>query len=303
MTEIAQHDPAPVRAATNVAAAAQLACLLEASAQKPGNVAPLRHFVDARYEDFLASAVAIGPALQEAGSRPLGETIRDAVQATRLWTASNTNLGIVLLLAPLARAACLAGNLRESLRGVLESTTVNDARDAYAAIRAAGPGGLGRAGAQDVFEEPTVTLLEAMRLAADRDGIAREYVTTYEITFDVGVRALETARADGLEWDDAVVETYLALLARAPDTHVIRRAGAAVAAKISRRAREVIDLGGVRSAEGRRALEQFDAGLRAPGNPANPGTTADVTAAAIFIVLIEGGFSPRGRGEGHGAPR
>ena len=95
------------RAAADVAAAAQLACLLEASAPKPGNVSPGRHFADARYEDFLASAAAIGVPLAGAGTRPVGATVRLAVEATARWTRSNTNLGIVLLLAPLARAALL----------------------------------------------------------------------------------------------------------------------------------------------------------------------------------------------------
>src|SRR3954454_12501969 len=85
--------------------AVQLACLLEVSAPKPGNVSPGRHFPDARYEDFLASAVAIGDPLSMAGTRPLGTTVRLAIEATARWTRSNTNLGIVLLLAPLARAA------------------------------------------------------------------------------------------------------------------------------------------------------------------------------------------------------
>src|SRR5688500_15073254 len=95
----------------DIAAAVQLACLLEVSAPKPGNVSPGRHFADTRYEDFLASAVAIGAPLGGAGSRPLGATIRLAVAATARWTRSNTNLGIVLLLAPLARAADTPGVL------------------------------------------------------------------------------------------------------------------------------------------------------------------------------------------------
>ena len=127
-----------------MAAAGQLACLLEVSAPKPGNVSPGRHFHDTRYEDFLASAVAIGPALAAAGSRPLGATIHAAIDATARWTRSNTNLGIVLLLAPLARAAHREGaSLRDGLRGVLAETTVADAAEDYAAIRRARPGGLG----------------------------------------------------------------------------------------------------------------------------------------------------------------
>ena len=312
--------PSPSRsvpAAADVTAAAQLACLLEASAPKPGNVSPGRHFADFRYEDLLASAAAIGGPLAGAATRPVGATVRLAVEATARWTRSNTNLGIVLLLAPLARAALLESartdsdpqsavrnprpdgssnglsrmGLRGALGAVLESTTVDDARDVYAAIRSAAPGGLGRAEAQDVADEPTMTLLEVMRLAADRDGIAREYATAFEATFGTGAPALDRARRDGLSWDDAVVETFLTLLAAAPDTHVARRSGTTVAAEVSQQARAVLAEGGVRSAAGRQAIDEMDLRLRDARNVANPGTTADLTAAAIFVVLLGGGWS------------
>jgi triphosphoribosyl-dephospho-CoA synthase len=274
-----------------VAVAAQLACLLEASAPKPGNVSPGRHFADTRYEDFLASAAAIGQPLAGAGTRPVGSTVRLAIEATARWTRSNTNLGIVLLLAPIARAALVEAadrDLRSVLGGVLDATTVDDARDVYAAIRRAAPGGLGRAETQDVADEPSLPLVDVMRLAATRDGIAREYGSTFEITFETGVPALERARRDGLPWDDAVVETFLTLLAAVPDTHVARRAGEEIAADVSRRARDVLDAGGVRSEAGRRAIEIMDRALRDGGHSKNPGTTADLTAAAIFVALLGG---------------
>jgi triphosphoribosyl-dephospho-CoA synthase len=292
-------------AATDVAAAAQLACLLEASAPKPGNVSPGRHFADARYEDFLASAIAIGVPLAGAATRPIGATVRLAVEATARWTRSNTNLGIILLLAPLARAALLESpvdrptpgaqrrtRLRGALGRVLEETSVDDAREAYAAIRRAAPGGLGRAETQDVADDPTMTLLDVMRLAAQRDGIAREYATAFEVTFETAAPALGSARGDGLSWDDAIVETYLTVLAAAPDTHVARRSGAAVAAEVSRRARTALAAGGVRSAAGQRAIDEMDLALRDARNTANPGTSADLTAAAIFVVLLGGGWLP-----------
>jgi triphosphoribosyl-dephospho-CoA synthase len=288
----------------DVAACAQLACLLEASAPKPGNVCPGRHFKNLRYEDFLASAVAIAGPIGEAGSRPLGRTIRLAIEATARWTRTNSNLGIVLLLAPLAKGGSdpsttrLRGQtpergvstLRDELRKLLDATTVDDARDVYAAIRLAAPGGLGRAESQDVADEPDATLLEAMRLAAHRDGIAREYATGFETTFTVGVPALARARADGLAWDDAVVETFLTLLAARPDTHIARRGGDALAADVTRRTAGVVQAGGVRTADGRRALDELDRSLRDDDNLGNPGTTADLTAAAIFVVLLEGGW-------------
>ena len=274
-----------------VAAAGQLACLLEVSAPKPGNVSPGRHFHDTRYEDFLASAVAIGPALAAAGENPLGTTIRRAVEATLRWTRSNTNLGIVLLLAPLARAALREGaGLRERLRTVLAETTVTDAGEVYAAIRRARPGGLGEAKAEDVAGAPTVSLRDAMSLAADRDTIAREYVTDFALTFETGVPAVLAARREGLAWSDTVVEAYLALLDATPDTHIARKLGAAEAAAISLQAREVRAAGGTRSPEGRRALGLLDAELRDERNRRNPGTTADLTCAALFVVILEEGW-------------
>lgn len=275
----------------DVAAAGQLACLLEVSAPKPGNVSPERHFHDTRYEDFLASAVAIGPALAGAAQHPLGLTIRTAVEATQRWTRSNTNLGIVLLLAPLARAALdTQGTLRERVARVLAESTVRDAAEVYAAIRRARPGGLGSAAVEDVAATPTVTLREAMALAAERDSVAREYVTDFALTFETGVPALQAARRDGLVWTDAAVETYLTLLEASVDTHIARKLGSAAAATVSRRAREVRSAGGTRSAAGRKALGDLDAELRDPRNRRNPGTTADLTCAALFVVILEGGW-------------
>ncbi len=274
------------------AAAGQLACLLEVSAPKPGNVSPGRHFHDTRYEDFLASAVAIGPPLAAAGSRPLGATILAAVEATVRWTRSNTNLGIVLLLAPLARGAQGgSGELRDRLRAVLADTTVADAVETYAAIRRARPGGLGAAASEDVAAVPSVSLRDAMALAADRDGVAREYATDFASTFEVGAPALRAARSAGLDWADATVQTYLRLLAAVPDTHIARKLGREAAEAVSRRAGRIEEAGGVRTEAGRRALEAFDAELRSPTNARNPGTTADLTCAALFVVILEGGWS------------
>lgn len=307
MTAVAgepQHDIRAPRASWSIAGRAHLACLLEASAPKPGNVSPGRPFADMRYEDFLVSAEAIARPLEGAGRRPLGETILQAVEATASRTRANTNLGIVLLLTPLARAAAWLldspvpadrdqrlRDLRAAVKAVLAETTVADAGNAYRAIRLANPGGLGDAEEQDVAAEPTVTLLEAMRLAADRDGIAREYASSYETTFERGVPALLNARADGLPMNDAIIEAYLMLLAANPDTHIARRGGDTLARHASRLAATALEAGGVRSDEGRRRIAAMDASLRDPRNLANPGTTADLTAATIFAALIAGGWS------------
>ncbi len=285
----------PARQAEDVAAAAQLACLLEASAPKPGNVSPFASFRDATYEDFLASAAAIGPALVAAGERSLGATIRAGVEATARWAPSNTNLGLVLLLAPLARAQLRPGQhpLRARLAATLADTTVADARDAYLAIRSVAPTGLGEVSEQDVAGTPTVTLRDAMALARERDAIAREYASDFETTFAIGAPGLHRALSDGLAWREAVVEVYLALLAALPDTHIARKLGAEAAVTVQRRARAVVDAGGVRTTAGRDAIAALDRELRDEANTLNPGATADLTGAAIYVVLLEGGW--RGR--------
>jgi triphosphoribosyl-dephospho-CoA synthase len=173
---------------------------------------------------------------------------------------------------------------------VLAETTVTDAGEVYAAIRRARPGGLGEAEAEDVAGAPTVSLRDAMDLAAERDAIAREYVTDFALTFETGVPAVLAARREGLAWSDTVVEAYLALLDATPDTHIARKLGAAEAAAISLQARDVRAAGGTRSPEGRRALGVLDAELRDERNRRNPGTTADLTCAALFVVILEEGW-------------
>jgi triphosphoribosyl-dephospho-CoA synthase len=268
----------------DIALAAQLACLLEVSAPKPGNISPGRDFHDTSYQDFLASAVAIGPALARA-DRPLGSTIRAAVEATARWAGSNTNLGIVLLLAPLAYAARLeGGTLRARVERVLAGTTVADAAEVYAAIRLARPGGLGSAPAEDVADAPTVTLTRAMALAAERDSVAREYATGFAATFEIGAPALRDARRRGIRWSDSIVYAYLALLAALPDSLIARKLGRPEAERISRRAAEA-------RRGGPRELTALDAELRDPRHSRNPGTSADLTCASIFAVILEDGWN------------
>jgi triphosphoribosyl-dephospho-CoA synthase len=270
-----------------VASAVQLACLLEASAHKPGNVSPGRPFRDMGYEDFLASAAAIGPAFTRVGERDLGGTILEAVRATRRWTRANTNLGIILLAAPIARAAALGGPLREGVRREVGGSTVEDARQAYAAIRLASPGGLGAAPEADVASEPSVTLRHAMQLSAHRDSIAREWASGFDLTFDCGAPALRAALDAGLSWTDAAVEAYLHLLREVEDTLIARKLGPAAARGVSEEASAVLDRGGVRTPEGRARREAFDRALRDPANRRNPGATADLTAAALLVVILE----------------
>ena len=275
-------------ARSEVTSAAQLACVLEASAEKPGNVTPTHDFDDTSYEDMLRSGIALGAELGRASERSVGETVLAAVHASRNVAGANTNLGIVLLLAPLARAALAGGQLRERLGEVLRALTVDDARDAYAAIRLAHAGGLDEPVEHDVRDEPRVTLREAMAAAAQRDTIAGEYVTDHAVTFELGLPALADALGDGLRARDAIVELALQLLAAVPDTLIARKRGPEAAGRVAAGARRVLSAGGVRSAGGRTALAEFDHSLRQDGNALNPGTTADLVTAVLFVALLEG---------------
>jgi triphosphoribosyl-dephospho-CoA synthase len=262
--------------------------VLEASAEKPGNITPSHDFDDTSYEDMLQSGIALGPELGRAGERGVGETVLAAVRASRDAAGANTNLGIALLLVPLARAALRGGPLRASLADVLRALTVADARCAYAAIRLAGAGGLDEPVEHDVRDEPHVTLREAMATAAQRDTIAGEYVTDYRVTFELGLPAFAAALDDGRRRRDAIVELALRLLAAVPDTLIARKRGADAAGRVAAGAREVLSAGGVRSARGRTALAEFDTSLRRDGNALNPGTTADLVTAVLFVALLEG---------------
>lgn len=268
----------------------QIACILEATARKPGNVHRYRDFEDAGYLDFLLSAAAVAPVLENGGQRPLGETILAAVRATQGVVATNTNLGIILLLAPLAmgpRINHLEG-LRRNVASELERLDLEDARAVYQAIRLARPGGLGEVAEQDVAAEPTLPLREVMALAADRDLIALQYANGFREVFEEGVPALLRGLVECATLERAIIFCHLHLLAAYPDSLIQRKKGQAEAEEVCQRARMVLETDWPRSARGRTALADFDAWLRDPGHQRNPGTTADLVTACLFLALREG---------------
>ena len=158
---------------------AQLACIWEVTARKPGNVHRYRDFPDLHFTDFLTSAAAVAPILERAVRRSVGTTVLDAVRATRQLVATNVNLGIALLLAPLAKASRRT-KLRSGVEAVLAKLDLQDSRQVFEAIRMANPGGLGRVAEQDVQGEPTRPLREIMAIAAERDLIARQYTNGFK---------------------------------------------------------------------------------------------------------------------------
>lgn len=265
---------------------AQIACIWEATARKPGNVHRYRDFADTTYPDFLLSAAAIAPAMTAACQHRVGVTVLEAVRATRRLASTNTNLGIVLLLAPLASVPP-KDELRGGVERVLAGLDVEDARRVYEAIRLASPGGLGRAPEQDVRTEPTQTLRQVMALAADRDLVARQYANGFTDVFEEGVPALLMGLERSGSLEGAIVFAHLHLLAHQPDTLIARKRGWDEAQEASWRAGAVLDAGWPRTPASWGALEEFDAWLRAEGHTRNPGATADLLTACLFVLLRE----------------
>lgn len=264
-----------------------VAGILEAATAKPGNVFPGRPFPDLDFRDLVAAAVATIPALESAPRSPLGETILAAVRSGIAVTRSNANLGIVLLLAPLATAA--PRPTPDAVEAVLSGLGPADAAAIWEAIALARPGGLGRSDRWDLAEPPPSDIRAAMRQAADRDTIARLWATGFADLFAGPVADLARAVAAGLPLDDAIREAFLRQLARQPDSLIARRHGHAAAEDVRRRAARLVADGttGGWSDE----IAAFDASLRSP-NRLNPGTTADLVAAAIYILLADGGLRP-----------
>lgn len=269
---------------TRLADAYRAACRLDVESFKPGNVSLLEPGHAMTAADFLRSAeVSATPVTDPAAS--LGGRVHDAVVATRRAVGCNTNLGFLLLIAPLVQAVYDArgADFDDALRRVLKRTTVDDARAVYVAIRIASPGGLGQAPQHDVDNEPRVDLRAAMFAAAGRDLIARQYTNDFADLLDVALPyfAGACARHGGPLY--AMSELYLYLLARYRDTHVARKHGVELAAEVSAHANDAY-LAFVQEASPVRrlvALRRMDIALKA--DAINPGTTADLCVATCFI--------------------
>lgn len=267
---------------------AALASIIEATAPKPGNVHRGADFEDVSYPDFIVSAAAIAPVFERADTLSVGQLVLRSVRATRHFTGTNTNLGMLLLFAPLAKVPA-AEPLTTGVRAVLAGLTAEDAADVYAAIRHAQPGGLGHVDEADVAGPAPDCLLSAMQLAADRDLIARQYVEGFHHVLNWIVSWLTEALVEK-RWSllDAVVHTYLRMLAAEPDSLIARKCGPEIAVRASAMAGKVLAAGEPGSPEVREAAADFDFWLRSDHHRRNPGTTADLIAAGLFACLRDG---------------
>jgi len=300
----------------------ELAVLLEASAHKPGNVSVVTNFEGTRFEHFLASAVAITPSFELAAERGaavaegkstlaeigLGQLVRNCAAEVDAWQhGGNTLLGTIILILPIAAAAgmtsvgkrCNLRRLRKALKLVVESTTPADAVNLYEAIKIANPGGLGEAPELDV-NDPTsearilrekVSLLQVFKIAEKYDTICSEWVNNYPVTFDMAYPYLAKKLSNRNDLNEAIIHTFLEVLANVPDTFIARKVGIEKSRKVSINARKVLDLGGMRTEFGKESLHRFDQQLRRSNNLLNPGTTADIIGAALSLCVL-GGYRP-----------
>lgn len=264
------------------------ACHAELAALKPGNVyrGSPGHGMDVTF--FERAAVAAAPAIADP-ELSVGARILKATDASVAATGVNTNLGIVLLCAPLAKAAAeteLGKGLRRRLAEILAALDHADAEAAFAAIQRANPAGLGEVEQGDVRSgAANLTLIEAMNLAKDRDRIANAYVTAYTDIFDFALPLLSAARAHTDDRNLAVTTLHMALLAEFPDSHLERKFGTRTARDVQEAARELrAAWDPIAAPNALKSLYIFDEHLKQNG--LNPGTTADFVVATLFAEAI-----------------
>ncbi len=306
--------------AQHISKCLQLAIMLEVSAQKPGNVSFTSSFEGTRVEHFLASAVAAGPSFQEAAYRGisvaekrleigkvgLGQLIKTCAVDIDAWQrGGNTILGTVMLFVPIAVAAGMTptkknyaldfSQLRKNIDLTIKSTTALDSVHLYEAVDIASPSGLGDAPDLDVTDptskgrllKENVSLFEVFKIASEYDDICNEWVHNYPVTFDLAYPYL-MSQLESKPLNTAVVHTFLKILSERPDTFITRKVGKEKAREVSLDAKAVLELGGLETAKGKKSLIEFDKKLRTSGNACNPGTTADLTAAALALCTLSG---------------
>lgn len=309
----------PSEKAKHISQCLELAILFEISADKPGNVNLTVGFEGTKYEHFLASAVAVAPSFESAAEKGitfsrgeislkdlrLGEIMKKCVIDVNAWQGGgNTLLGTIILLSPIAVAAGMTsvtkGNtsdirkVRENLKSVVEATTPEDAVDVYEMIRIAHPSGLNKAPELDVNDPSSlsrivkerISLLEVFKIASAYDNVCAEWVNNYPITFEVAYPYLTKQIAQNQNLNMAITHTFLKVLSEYPDSFIARKVGTERAAEVSAKAKEIIRLGGFQTPEGREAMRRFDSELRRSSNVLNPGTTADIIAAALALLVL-----------------
>lgn len=284
-----------MKGSDRIATAFLAACDDELQALKPGNVHVHAPGHGMTVSDFRRSAAAAVKSLCRSGLS-LGVRVLGAVTATREAVGQNTNLGILLLCAPLAMAAERCDTpLPDAVRAVLDGADLADADAVFQAIVLAAPGGLGEAAQHDVRQKATVVLRTAMAEAAERDSIARQYVTGFADVFGLGTEAYAAALARWRAPTLAATTCYVRFLAEFPDSHLVRKCGGVVALRVQH---DAIELSKRLSDSSDPTtlmadLLAWDAELKRAG--LNPGTSADLTVATIFAWRLRQALQSRQR--------
>ncbi|MCQ0990104.1 triphosphoribosyl-dephospho-CoA synthase [Jiella marina] len=278
------------------------ACRAEIETLKPGNVHRFAAGHRMTIDTFLQAAEAAAPAMAERGA-PVGRRILRATEASFAAVGVNANLGILLLCAPLAKAAEaiapsraggeVSADLQVSLKRVLAELQADDARQAFAAIALASPGGLGERADHDVKQPPRIGLVEAMALAADADLVARQYRDGFREIFEIGLPAYDSSPfpPDGDLGDGPTLAVFLAFARQFPDSHILRKFGTSRAEETRRRFAEFSNTlkTNTESPDRLRHAMTFDAALKQEG--LNPGTSADLTVATVFAKNLAEGLA------------
>lgn len=286
-----------------IAKIAQIASALEVCGYpKPGNVHRTRDYDDMVFEDFIISGIVIGDTIREACSDvdvenpKLGKYILEAVTETDKWIKNNTNLGIVMMTTPIAVAAAISDcfdELRHNIVKLMSNTSVDDACDLYDAINIADAGGMGDQDEYDVasdnakieLRQNNQTMWDVLKISAPWDMLAREMTSDMPVVFEIGFPTYHELKNEK-SLNDACVLTFLTILSQVPDTLISRKYGSDEALKISMMTRDLLKL---KDAEDfKDNLQKFDDYLFE--NNYNPGTTADLTAASIFVSNLKSIF-------------
>ena len=266
----------------------ELACLLEVTASKPGNVHRGADFEDVTFLDFATSAVWMGQAIDDSAGLPYGETVLAVARRTKQATDSNTNLGINLLVSLLAKT-CHRGDLSErGVRSILAELDGHDSQKVFEAIQLMKPGGLGDAEKHDVNEEAPSCLIAAMEEAKDRDLIAAQFTNDFSDVFGKSLPWILEGRDKFCDLMQGIVWAHVRLMAEYPDSLIARKCGMTVAEQSQTMASKAIDalIDGPESFFAQ--VSNLDFWLRSDGHRRNPGTSADLIAAGLFVGLYNG---------------
>ncbi len=298
----------------DIAANAVLACLLEVSSHKPGNVNRYRDFKDTKFEHFLATSASFYKPAYEAAFRGslssrgkidysqigIGYLIREAVErADKFHGGGNTNLGISILLIPLCAAAgsimsrdnkIEIERLKDEAGKIIIETTYKDTYELFRAINIANAGGLRVVEEYDVRDKNSINDIIRNNISfydimgiTERDTVAAEISNNYKITFETGYNGLMEEYTSTKDINLAILKTFFMILSEYPDSLIVKKTSRKVGEEISNMAKEILKMGLKKE-----AIDELDDYLRSRGNLYNPGTTADITAASIFVCLLGG---------------